>query len=397
MKRFLALEIACLFTAATLAGLAAGAQSAPQNSPSAAQTNSSASPAPPQSAALNASDAVPDGTHFLVRLNDALNTGKDRPGRKFTVTIIEPLETGGGGVLAPGSKITGHISRIESASLSGRARLWLTFDNLDALGGREPIVAEVSGVPGQGGVKPDVGKEGEVEAQHGSAARLAVAEALPKVRSPAERLHFSLRGTMRTKSNCRKEPDSTWSSIVRCTSRNPDASRAKNKMRRSEGRDYCGLRLDDDRSLHSAMARSAIHNALKIVSSRLQRGEFNCLRLTLRNLETRLVAGEFQAGIAFLVGALWIYFQLKAVLPVRRRNFEADLRALLHVNLTGREIKFLRADRNFLYGILRGSRMPNRNHHHSQRDRNRRENWHPSKHHFSRGPEFAFHRISPVI
>jgi len=173
MKRFLALEIACLVTAATLAGVATGAQSAPQNSPSAAQTNSSASPAPPQSAALNASDAVPDGTHFLVRLNDALNTGKDRPGRKFTVTIIEPLETGGGGVLPPGSKITGHISRIESASLSGRARLWLTFDNLDAPGGREPIVAEVSGVPGQGGVKPDVGKEGEVEAQHGSAAREA--------------------------------------------------------------------------------------------------------------------------------------------------------------------------------------------------------------------------------
>jgi hypothetical protein len=173
MKRFLALEIACLVTAATLAGVATGAQSAPQNSPSAAQTNSSASPAPPQSAALNASDAVPDGTHFLVRLNDALNTGKDRPGRKFTVTIIEPLETGGGGVLAPGSKITGHISRIESASLSGRARLWLTFDNLDAPGGREPIVAEVSGVPGQGGVKPDVGKEGEVEAQHGSASREA--------------------------------------------------------------------------------------------------------------------------------------------------------------------------------------------------------------------------------
>jgi hypothetical protein len=173
MKRFLALGIACLFTAAELTVLAAGAQSAPQNSPSAAQTNSSASPASQQSAALNASDAVPDGTHFLVRLNDALNTGKDRPGRKFTVTIIEPLETGGGGVLPPGSKITGHISRIESASITGRARLWLTFDNLDAPGGREPIVAEVGGVPGQGGVKPDVGKEGEVEAQHGSAAREA--------------------------------------------------------------------------------------------------------------------------------------------------------------------------------------------------------------------------------
>jgi hypothetical protein len=175
MKRFRALGIACLFTAAELTVLAAGAQSAPQNSPSAAQTNSTASPAAQQSAALNASDAVPDGTHFLVRLNDALNTGKDRPGRKFTVTIIEPLETGGGGVLPPGSKITGHISRIESASITGRARLWLTFDDINAPGGRVPIVAEVSGVPSQPGVKPDVGREGEVEAQHGSAAAVGAA------------------------------------------------------------------------------------------------------------------------------------------------------------------------------------------------------------------------------
>src|ERR1700683_115843 len=133
MNRFLVSSLACLFTAATFTAFAAGAQAAPQTAPAAtARTNSSASPASQQSAALNASDAVPDGTHFLVRLNDALNTGKDRPGRKFTVTIIEPLETGGGGVLPPGSKITGHISRIESASITGRARLWLTFDDINA-------------------------------------------------------------------------------------------------------------------------------------------------------------------------------------------------------------------------------------------------------------------------
>lgn len=174
MNRFPGFGLACVFTAAALTASAAGAQTAPQDAPSAtAQTNSPAPPAPQQPAALNPSDAVPDGTHFLVRLNDALNTGKDQPGRKFTVTIIEPLETAGGAVLPPGSKITGHISRVESASLTGRARLWLAFDDLHAPGGREPILAEVSGVPGQGGVKPDVGREGEVEAQHGSAAREA--------------------------------------------------------------------------------------------------------------------------------------------------------------------------------------------------------------------------------
>ena len=84
------------------------------------------------------------------------------------LTVAEKL-----GVLPPGSKITGHISRIESASITGRARLWLTFDDINAPGGRVPIVAEVSGVPSQPGVKPDVGREGEVEAQHGSAAREA--------------------------------------------------------------------------------------------------------------------------------------------------------------------------------------------------------------------------------
>jgi hypothetical protein len=105
MNRFPGFGLACVFTAAALTASAAGAQTAPQDAPSAtAQTNSPAPPAPQQPAALNPSDAVPDGTHFLVRLNDALNTGKDQPGRKFTVTIIEPLETAGAPFCRPAAK-----------------------------------------------------------------------------------------------------------------------------------------------------------------------------------------------------------------------------------------------------------------------------------------------------
>jgi hypothetical protein len=177
MNRFLASVAACLFTATTLSAGGSFARAVPQdNLASSAQANpsqASAPPAPQTTAALNASDAVPDGTHFLVRLDDTLNTGKDNAGRKFSVTILEPLETAGGAVLPPGSKITGHISRVESAAVANRARLWLAFDDLHGPGGRQAIVAEVSGVRDDGNVKPDAGKEGEIEARHGSAAREA--------------------------------------------------------------------------------------------------------------------------------------------------------------------------------------------------------------------------------
>src|SRR5580698_6035958 len=134
MNRFLASAAACLFTAAILTAVVSVARAVPQeNSASTAQASpsqTSAPPAPQAPAALNASDAVPDGTHFLVRLDGTLNTGKDKAGRKFSVTILEPLETAGGAVLPPGSKITGRVSRVESAAVANRARLWLAFDDL---------------------------------------------------------------------------------------------------------------------------------------------------------------------------------------------------------------------------------------------------------------------------
>jgi hypothetical protein len=125
--------------------------------PAAAQNVSEASPA--------AADFVRDGTHFLVRLDQELGTGKDRVNKKFDVKTVEPLETNAGAVLPPGEKIHGHISRIESGGVTGRARLWLTFDEIDTHNGRLPIVAEVSSVPGDFSVRPGESKEGEIEAR----------------------------------------------------------------------------------------------------------------------------------------------------------------------------------------------------------------------------------------
>ncbi len=110
-------------------------------------------------------DTVPSGTHFLVRLDDELNTGKHKVNKKFEAKTLEPLGTLNGTILPPGAKIRGHISRIEPAGLTGRARMWLTFDDIATRHGRLPIVAEVTSVPGDFGVKPGESKEGEIEAR----------------------------------------------------------------------------------------------------------------------------------------------------------------------------------------------------------------------------------------
>src|ERR1700730_4723576 len=116
-------------------------------------------------------NAVANGTHFLVGLNDEVNTGKDKVNKKFDVKTLEPLESTNGTVIPPGAKIRGHISRIEPAGTTGRARIWLTFDNIDTHHGRLPLVAFVSSVPGEFSVKPGESKEGEIEARTSNGTR----------------------------------------------------------------------------------------------------------------------------------------------------------------------------------------------------------------------------------
>jgi hypothetical protein len=112
-----------------------------------------------------ASTTVAPGTRFLVRLEDELGTAKTQENKKFKVKTLEPLEAGNGMILPPGAEITGHVSRIEPAAVTGRARLWLTFDEIKTKNGWMPIVADVVGVPGDHSVKPGPSKEGEIEAR----------------------------------------------------------------------------------------------------------------------------------------------------------------------------------------------------------------------------------------
>ena len=121
--------------------------------------------------------AVPDGTRFLVRLTGALNTGRDQVNDAFRVRTLESLETISGHLLPAGTEIRGHISRIEPAHIMGRARIWLTFDDIRTRDGWMPIIAEVIGVPGDFAVKQRESREGEIEARSSGGTQLAQAAA----------------------------------------------------------------------------------------------------------------------------------------------------------------------------------------------------------------------------
>ncbi len=121
--------------------------------------------------------AAPNGTRFLGSLEDELNTAKVRKNAKFKVRTLEPIETGNGTTIPAGAEITGHVSGVEPGGVTGRARLWLTFDEIRTHFGKLPIVADVVSVPGEHSVKVGESKEGEIEARTSKGRREAEAAA----------------------------------------------------------------------------------------------------------------------------------------------------------------------------------------------------------------------------
>jgi len=107
--------------------------------------------------------AVAPGTKFLVRLEDDMSTKELRRNQSFRVRTLERLEAGRGFYLPAGAQILGHVSRIEPAGTTGRAKLWLTFDDVVTRFGKLPIVAEVTAVPGDHSIRSGPLHEGVIE------------------------------------------------------------------------------------------------------------------------------------------------------------------------------------------------------------------------------------------
>jgi hypothetical protein len=105
------------------------------------------------------SSEIPEGKNVLIRLGQRLETRTARPGQHFKASLAEDLIAPNGIMIPRGSAIRGHISR---ASEGLHPRLLLSFDGVRSERGWEPLMASVTGVPGEHGVKGD--DDGSIEA-----------------------------------------------------------------------------------------------------------------------------------------------------------------------------------------------------------------------------------------
>ncbi len=110
--------------------------------------------APPQ----YASNYIPEGTRFVVVLDDKLDTAKLEQGKRFKAKLGEDLVAPNGDMIPRGKKLKGHVSSVDRG-LHGR--VLLSFDSIETRHGWVPLAATVVDVPGEHAVK--TGEEGEIE------------------------------------------------------------------------------------------------------------------------------------------------------------------------------------------------------------------------------------------
>ena len=145
------------------------------SNPTPADANSGPSYAGPNPAYNLPPNVLPQGLLFLIRLDDTLDTVNLREGKHFKAKLAEDLIGPDGEVLLPaGRKIKGHISE---ATTGLHSRLLLSFDEMEGRHGWIPLVATVTGVPGEHAVS-NVNDEGEIERRNRGRKRAAEGAAI---------------------------------------------------------------------------------------------------------------------------------------------------------------------------------------------------------------------------
>lgn len=111
-----------------------------------------------QDSSVVPANVVPQGTTFLIQLTDRLDTRTVKTGDHFRARLAEPLVSANGQTIDAGKKIKGHISAIEPGF---RTRIILSFEEIETAKGWVPLIATVTGVPGEHGLR-QIGEEGEI-------------------------------------------------------------------------------------------------------------------------------------------------------------------------------------------------------------------------------------------
>ena len=114
-------------------------------------------------------NTIPEGTRFMIRLDDTLDTAKLKPGKKFQAKLSEDLTAPDGSVIPAGKKVKAHVSSVDRGL---HARLLVSFDEIETRHGWRPLIATVTGVPGEHAIKQETSSEGEIQKQGADKTRI---------------------------------------------------------------------------------------------------------------------------------------------------------------------------------------------------------------------------------
>jgi len=122
--------------------------------------------------------AVAAGTRIMVALVTPISTKVDKSGKRIRVRTLQPIVSEEGTVLPAGAEIRGHLDKVQSAGKTGRAHLWITFDDIHTRAGWVPLVAGVIDAPGVHSIHVLFDREGEIEAPTSNHQQEALAMAM---------------------------------------------------------------------------------------------------------------------------------------------------------------------------------------------------------------------------
>lgn len=96
---------------------------------------------------------APAGSVLRVRLNETLETGRSRPGDRFSGVLDSALVSGSAEILPKGTRVEGHVTAVQTPGLNssglrpslhaGRAALAITLDGFEIDGQQFPLIANV--------------------------------------------------------------------------------------------------------------------------------------------------------------------------------------------------------------------------------------------------------------
>jgi hypothetical protein len=93
-----------------------------------------------ESAPLGSVTVVPSGTPVHVRVDEAIDTRRNRAGDPFSATLSQPIEVDGRTMVPAGTVFAGHVTTAAaSGRLKGRAVLGLKLDSFQLNGREYPV------------------------------------------------------------------------------------------------------------------------------------------------------------------------------------------------------------------------------------------------------------------